>query len=68
MSRQFRIMCQNAPPFRAGMNGILLNPPPLMGGDIGEGETFGLFTPTLILPHQGGGDPIEAKRKMPLAL
>jgi len=26
-----------------------------MGGEKGEGETSGLFTPTSILPHQGGG-------------
>ena len=31
------------------------NSPPSMRGDKGEGEIFGLFTPTSILPHQGGG-------------
>jgi len=46
-----------------------------MGGDKGEGETSGLFTPTLtrlrgglILPHQGGGDRSEVERKMPRPL
>ena len=29
--------------------------PPLMGGDEGEGENKFKFTPTLTLPHQGGG-------------
>jgi hypothetical protein len=29
--------------------------PPLMGGDKGEGEKSHMFTPTLTLPHQGGG-------------
>jgi hypothetical protein len=38
-----------------GMNGILCHSPPSMGGDKGEGGTSGLFTPTSILPHQGGG-------------
>ena len=28
---------------------------PLMGG-AGEAEKYRLITPTLILPHQGGGD------------
>ena len=31
------------------------NAPPLVGGARGGGK-FGIFTPTLILPHQGGGD------------
>jgi hypothetical protein len=31
------------------------NSPPLMGGDKGEGDIFELFTPTSILPLQGGG-------------
>jgi hypothetical protein len=62
-------ICQNAPPFKAGpvefprgnpiqQGGYEWHPfksPPLMGGDKGEGETPGLFTPTSILPHQGGG-------------
>jgi hypothetical protein len=30
------------------------NSPPLKGGDIGEGDIFELFTPTSILPRQGG--------------
>jgi len=31
------------------------NAPPLVGGARGGGKS-GIFTPTLILPHQGGGD------------
>jgi len=29
-------------------------PPPLVGEGVGEGE-HAIFTPTFILPHQGGG-------------
>jgi hypothetical protein len=29
--------------------------PPLTGGDKGEGEEISRITPTLALPHQGGG-------------
>jgi len=29
--------------------------PPLRGGDEGEGEKSHMSTPTLTLPHQGGG-------------
>jgi hypothetical protein len=40
------------------------NSPPLMGGDKGEGETSRLFTPTSILPRQGGGGSL-GKFQMP---
>ena len=42
--------------------------PPSMGGDKGEGEIIGLFTPTSILPHQGGGaclGKIQMPRRKP---
>ena len=42
------------------------HPPPLMGGGQGEGEVAngipcGTFTPTLALPHQGGGDALVSE-------
>jgi hypothetical protein len=44
------------PAFQSGDEWHPYNSPPLRGGDKGEGETTGHFTPTSILPHQGGGN------------
>jgi hypothetical protein len=33
-----------------------------MGGAKGEGEAFGTFTPTSILPHKGGGGRLGMSR------
>jgi len=54
-------ICQNAPHGRVGMNvileiSLLWCPPARRGGARGGEREFGIFTPTLILPHQGGGD------------
>jgi len=48
-----------------GYYDVILISPPSMGGDKGEGDSSCLFTPTLILPRQGGGDCFEVERKMP---
>jgi hypothetical protein len=45
----------NDPAYKAGLQKTKISPP-LMGGDKGEGENFQPITPTLAIPHQGGGN------------